>query len=87
MTNETILEEKYELEQKIAHLCNEFVEGRNIHIEHIYVNYGSCNKGWFPDWIINIDIVINSIMEIPCGDSPSDSERLYHLFGSAVEEE
>ena len=77
--DEERLEEKAVLESKIAHLLNDYVQCRNIHIEHIYVNYGACNKGWFPDFVINIDIVTNSILEIPCG-ARSQEELEEHLL-------
>lgn len=89
MNNETFLEEKGILERKIAHLCNEFVQGRDIHIENIYVNYGTCNKGHFPNWAINIDINTNSILEVPCGTlCKAECNNFYrNLFSDKVGDE
>ena len=83
--DEELLEEKAELEDKIAHLLNEFVQCRNIHIEHLSVNYGQCNKDWFPDFVINIDVVTSSILEIPCGvHCKEEMEEYLNFFRDKV---
>ena len=89
MNDKEFLEEKAILEDKIAHLCNEFVQCRNIHIEHIYVNYGACNKGYFPHWVINIDVHTTSTLVLPCGNLSNDEcDSFYHnLFGSKIKED
>ena len=58
MNDEEIQEQKSILENKIAHLCNEFNcdVAQGGYIEDIHVYHGPCKKGWFLDEVINIDI-------------------------------
>ena len=56
ITNREFLERRKELEDKIADLCNAFIVETQADIEHISVSYGSCDKGYFPDDVINIEV-------------------------------
>jgi hypothetical protein len=85
MNEKIFLEEKEISEQKIAHLCNEFVQCRNMNIKHIDVNYGNCKKGRFPDWIINIDVVTEFILDMPCGGE-CDDEAIRRILKMGCEE-
>ena len=86
MSEESISEEKEILERKIADLCNDFVQCRNIHIKYIDVNYGSCKKGWFPNNVISVEAITYSVLEIPYGEGCSD-DAIRHILKSEVEEQ
>ena len=65
MEEEDIRELRIETENKIAVLCNELCEVSGGHIADINVDYGACNKGWFPDNVINISINLQFVQVYP----------------------